>query len=232
MAIIKLGSTVVGIRGSIGGVTYSGNLSGPYAKAWGRSTNPRASLQQNARSSLGNLGAIWQGLSDTDRDDWNDFAATDPEPTFNSLGEPVTLSGYGYFVRCNVRLLKVGLPVITVPPTGGDAVVPSDVSVSTFTVQVGTPQIELNWFPISSPVGVLLVLFLVVLPTGGTVYNPQRLSYIANYTANDSSWDPYAAYAAVFGDTQIGWSVAGRVYSQNLGGLRSGPTELLTRINF
>lgn len=232
MAIIKLGSTVVGVRGSIGGVTFSGNLGGPYAKAWGRSTNPRAVRQQNARASLGNLGAIWQGMTDTERAAWDTFAATDPEPTFNSLGEPVVLSGYGYFARCNVRRVKVGMDVSITPPSGGDAVQPTTPLVTAFTVQVVTPQIEVNWFPISSPVGALIVLFLVVLPTGGTVYNPQRLSYISNYTANDSSWNPYAAYEAVFGLTQIGWGVAGRLYTQNVGGLRSAPAELLTRINF
>lgn len=231
MAIVKLGSIVVGVRGSIGGVTYSAGLGGPYAKAFGRSSNPKAARQQVVRANVGNLGAVWQGMSSTLRGDWDTFAATDPEPTFNSLGEPVVLSGWGYFVRCNVRRQQNAQSIITAVPTGGDATAPGQFTVTTFNVQtVTSPQIILNYLPIASPSGAYIVVFLVVLPTGGTTYNPQRLAWIGSHTANDSAYNPYSAFLALFGQCPIGWGVAGRVYCQNASGLRGDATEIYAKI--
>jgi hypothetical protein len=162
---------------------------------------------------------------------WDTFAATDPEPTFNSLGEPVTLSGWNYFVRCNNRLLQNGQAIIIAPPSGADATQPATITPTTFTVQtVTSPQIEIDYIFGGTPAGAYVVLFLTVLPTGGTVYNPNRLKWIASDTAHSSAWNPYAQFLAIFGQCPIGWGVAGRFYLQNASGLRSDPAELLTKI--
>jgi hypothetical protein len=45
MAIVSFGAPITGMRGSIGGITYSGNKSGAYAKIWAKSANVRTPKQ-------------------------------------------------------------------------------------------------------------------------------------------------------------------------------------------
>lgn len=117
MAIIKLGTTVTGIRGHMGGIVFSANKSGPYSKPWHYPVNPRSTKQQTQRSLLQYLAQQWQALDPADKALWDAYAITDPEPTYNSLGELLTLTGYNYFTRCNSRLTQLEEAIITQPGT-------------------------------------------------------------------------------------------------------------------
>ena len=62
MAIIKVGAPLAGIRGTLGGITYSENGSGTYAKQWSRPSNPGTPHQYKERASQAfddNLVIIW-----------------------------------------------------------------------------------------------------------------------------------------------------------------------------
>lgn len=121
MAIVKLGATVVGIRGTVGGITYSANGAGPYCKLWGRGANPRTTKQGVVRSRVGVMPELWRGLSQGQKDDWNDYAAEPEQELVNALGEGYYTTGYAWFVHCNSALLNMGqatieeAPVIAVP---------------------------------------------------------------------------------------------------------------------
>lgn len=231
MAIIKLGSLVVGIRGSVGGVTYSQALGGPYAKAWGRGNNPRSQLQQRNRGQFGGLPAAWQGLTGTQRTAWDGFAAGDPEPTFNSLGEAVVLSGFNYFVRCNSRRLANAQGLIFDAPTGAEAVRPVTPTVTNF--EVVHPPI--SRFRVDWDTGTYLatdygMAFVTVLPTNSPVYDPSVLRFIASGAATVGELNAYDEFVAVFGAIQHNWTVSGLFYIQNMSGLRSVGAKLLVTV--
>lgn len=117
MAIIKLAAPLAGIRGTIAGITYSANASSLYAKAWARSSNPRSALQMAERSNLAQMPDLWRALSDAERADWRTFASDPAQELTNSLGEDYFASGFNWFSKCNIRLLRVGRSTITAIPT-------------------------------------------------------------------------------------------------------------------
>lgn len=116
MAIIKVQSPVAGIRGTVGGITYSANKSGPYAKAWSRGANPRTDAQTNQRRSLSTIPALWIALSGAQQSAWDTFAALPAQDRTNSLGEIFSASGYNWFTICNTRLLNIGRATIQATP--------------------------------------------------------------------------------------------------------------------
>jgi len=117
MAITKIGPPLAGIRGTLGGVIYSANKSGPYARAWAPPSNPRTSKQTTERSFLGEMSTAWRNLSDAQRTAWDTFAALGAQELFNSLGESYYASGFNWFTKCNVRLLRLGRAIISAVPT-------------------------------------------------------------------------------------------------------------------
>lgn len=108
MAITKIGPPLSGIRGTLGGVVYSANGSGTYCKPWAPPSNPKTELQTIERSYLASMPALWKALTALQRTDWDDFAALPAQELTNSLGDAYYASGYNWFVKCNIRLLRVG----------------------------------------------------------------------------------------------------------------------------
>ena len=121
MAIIRLGSTVIGIRGTVAGVTFSRNKGSLYARHWSRSSNPRTPKQAASRGQPGRMAMLWQQLSGAQRDDWNALADSDPEPRFNAFGDPIDLSGFGYFTSLNQRRARLGQTMLHDAPEGDQA---------------------------------------------------------------------------------------------------------------
>lgn len=134
MAITQIGPPLSGIRGTIGGVTYSANGSSTYAKAWSKGPNPRTSKQSTERTFLARMPALWTALEPFLRDEWRSFASDPAQELFNSLGDGYFASGYNWFVKCNIRNLRVGNPIIEDAP---EQTRPSPPTISAFRV---TPE--------------------------------------------------------------------------------------------
>jgi len=117
MAIIKVGAPLAGIRGTLGGITYSENGSGTYAKQWSRPSNPRTPHQTVERGFLARMPSLWGALSDAQRADWRTFAADPAQEKTNPLGEAYYASGYNWFCQCSVSLLRVGRATLKPAPT-------------------------------------------------------------------------------------------------------------------
>lgn len=111
MAITKIGPPLSGIRGTIGGVTYSANGASTYAKAWSKGPNPRTSKQSDERTFLSRMPALWGALTPAQRAGWRTFAADPAQELFNSLGDGYFASGFNWFVKCNIRNLRVTAPI-------------------------------------------------------------------------------------------------------------------------
>jgi hypothetical protein len=117
MAIIKIGAPLSGIRGTVGGITFSENGSGPYAKQWARPINPVSPNQSTQRSNFAQVPALWAALTAGQKTAWDTFAALPAQELTNSLGETYYASGYNWFVKCNTRLIRMGLSTISATPT-------------------------------------------------------------------------------------------------------------------
>ena len=117
MAIVKIGAPLAGIRGTLGGITYSENGASVYAKQWSKPSNPRTPKQTRERSYLSSIPALWAALTDVQRAAWRTFAADPAQELTNSLGETYYASGYNWFTKCNVRLLRLSLSTISAVPT-------------------------------------------------------------------------------------------------------------------
>lgn len=117
MSIIKLGVIVVGISGTLGGITFSRNKSGPYAKSWARSANPQSAFQQDQRSTVSEMPALWRALTPVQQAAWDTWAALPAQDRTNSLGETFSASGFNWFCIINVRLTNIGRATRTAVPT-------------------------------------------------------------------------------------------------------------------
>lgn len=109
MAIIEFGIMVVGARGTIGGVTFSANRSGPFARAWSKGGNPQTPRQVDNRNVLVQFSIAWETLTAGQRTDWDDYAALPAQELFNSLGLSYFISGFNWFIRINMHLAQAGI---------------------------------------------------------------------------------------------------------------------------
>ena len=69
-----LGSLVGDIRGSIGGMTYSRNVSGAYVRARVKPKNPQSVRQMISRYRFGAISQLWRTLMPSQKDGWEVFA--------------------------------------------------------------------------------------------------------------------------------------------------------------
>jgi len=118
MALVKLGTTVVGIRGTVGGITFSQNKGGPHCKVFARGPVSRTPFQSEARGYMAQWSNMWRELSGGEQTDWNSFAAAPPEIDYDPFGQVVTRSGFQWLVRLNMRQVLLGaLPILYAPPS-------------------------------------------------------------------------------------------------------------------
>lgn len=117
MAIIQMGQLVAGIRGTVGGVTYSANASGPYAKLWARGPRPTSTAASNERRRLSTWGPRWLAMNPLLRSGWDTYAALPAQAKTNSLGQTYYASGFNWFVEINTARELCGLAYTTSTPS-------------------------------------------------------------------------------------------------------------------
>lgn len=136
--LVKFGPAIADARGKIGGLVFSKNRYGSYARTWKKPVNPNSAAQQKVRADMGALVSAWSiDLTQLQRDAWAVYAAA---ITFvNSLGETITLTGYNQYIRSNIARLNNGMTrisdgpvVLLLPPTDSDF----DVSLSEASQQI------------------------------------------------------------------------------------------------
>lgn len=140
MAKTLLAAPIAGIRGKLGGLVYSANGSGTFVKPWNPPSNPQTPSQTLQRSYLSQMPALWRALSGAQRTAWDDFAALGAQALIDSLGETYYISGWLWFVKCNVRLLRVGRTPITAVPTIARPAAPT---ISAFSVTEAGTDVDL-----------------------------------------------------------------------------------------
>lgn len=116
MALVKFGTGVVQMSGSIAGTVYFRNRFGNCARPRTKPVNPRSPRQMGIRTIMMYLAEQWRESPMTDeiREAWQTYA--DSCNWQNRLGEQVTLTGFNMFIMGNAALLNVGADLVTAAP--------------------------------------------------------------------------------------------------------------------
>lgn len=112
--LLKFGGIVTEGRGSVGGVTFSRNRSGAYARKRTKPVDPSSPAQNDQRTRLSSGVTQWRALDEGERRAFNAKALT--TPFTNRLGEQFNPSGMNLFMRGAQLLQAAGLAPVTVPP--------------------------------------------------------------------------------------------------------------------
>ena len=226
MAIIKFGALVVGARGTFGGAVFTANGAGPYVRAWSRGANPRTEKQSRQRSRWSYQPTLWRALSDSERDDWNIWAADPAQEKTNALGEPYYANGFDWFVTINTRLARSGYGPRTAPPTDTVPAIPV-IDAFTYEDDAGTFVCEIEYDPAEFPSPMNIVIFCAVVPRGARmVQYPGYKLLVSGLASPTGTYDFAPDYAAVFGVPQVGDRAFLRVYAQTDEGPRSAAAAM------
>lgn len=108
MSKALLSGLITDIRGKFGGSQWNKNKAGNNI---GRRANQRrqgSGSQNIQRSRQSNISKQWRAITQTQRDAWNSSAELYPQ--IDRFGNPMVLSGYNWFIRCNQYLQTIGEP--------------------------------------------------------------------------------------------------------------------------
>jgi hypothetical protein len=97
MARIKYTALVESIRGSIQGTTFQRNAYGYTVKGKPNMVNPNTLLQVYSKQSFSFITKQWRALTETNRSQWEAYAASFPIPA--RLNPDSNLNGFNYFVK-------------------------------------------------------------------------------------------------------------------------------------
>lgn len=222
MAIVKFGTVVVGVRGTVGGLTFTAGLSGPYVRAWAKGANPRTGSQSTVRARLSSMGESWRNLTSGQRDDWDDYAAAAGQEKTNSLGESYYASGFNWFSALSCNLLQGGEDLIEDAPTGS---VPAAAAITDFVFEevMGSPDIHVEYGVGEFASDEAIVVDAAYVPTGGRkVEYSGYYNMGVEYDPGASPWGFDAAFISKFGVPREGDQAFIRVWKQSDEG-RRGP---------
>lgn len=230
MAKIKLGPTVVGIRGTIGGVTFSANGSGTYAKQWASGPNPKSPLQTSQRSRVSAQAIAWRALSVAQQLAWDTFAALPAQDQTDSLGQTYSLSGFGWFVKVNVRLLVMGRAPRIPPPVIARPAAPTITNLRA----ASTPSIQdtLINYPPATFAGFDMVIKIHFAPSVGQAVRAAGFKLVVSTTTPGNSQQVFQTECeTAFGIIFLNSNALCEVYRQTTDGLRSSRTFLTDLVN-
>jgi len=224
MASVKLGTIVVGIRGTVGGLLLSSNLGGPYARAWSKGSNPRTVVQTSSRAAFSEQATTWAGVDVAERLQWNAWAAQPAQSRTNSLGESYNFSGFNALVSNNRNLASVGRAAITTAPTLTKPTAPAGLAC---TIDGHPSHCELTWTvnPFGASYDCIIECSLARGQGATVARGPWKQVFIAQ-SPSSSPVDFSVGFATRFGSAWPGQRVFVRVYRQNLEGYRSAATAL------
>jgi len=146
MARVTYGESITEYAGSIGGVTFLRNASGPIAKLRSNppvNPSPDQSIYQN---NMAKLVAYWPALSDINKGLWDTYGIDHKHTT--PWGVEKTLSGYQWFLSCNLNCLLLGQPIQSSPPEW-EVMSPPD----SFDLVATSTYLRAEWDPPFDPIG-------------------------------------------------------------------------------
>jgi len=228
MAIVSFGAPITGIRGSIGGITYSGNKSGPYAKLWAKGSNVRTPPQSVDRLLLASLAARWRTLDAGDRADWDTFAADPAQELTNSLGEPYYISGFLWWNKISRELIRAGRDPLE---SGWNVTKPTAPAILTLRVSAGAVASQITYAADTFTPSHDCIIDMCLGQSIGAIAKPLKpLCLGAWQTPGGTSLDISAAVDAAFATVQVGQRAFAEISKQHILGYRSAPTAMATNV--
>ena len=195
MARVTYGESITEYAGSIGGVTFLRNASGPIAKLRSNPPVNPSPNQSKYQTNMAKLVSFWPTLSQAQKDSWNAIAAVHDHTT--PLGEIKTLSGYQWFISCNLSILLIGYSILATAPGWVAVPVPSS-----FVLQTSATYIRGYWStPIPDTYGKLLYC---TLPLRQSSIKLRRSLFSLAYKASGTAveyWDFTTKFEALAGVT-------------------------------
>jgi hypothetical protein len=195
MAKFTPGAIVSEISGKIGATIYSRNRGGNIIRNRRTPINRRSVGQSTRRQGLGNLASAWRGLTQTQRNSWNN--ATGNFPYQNTLGETKFLSGEQLYIQFNQNLLLIGSAVV--------ATAPAPFAFAVFTIALtatAVPALSLAFTPDPLTADNNLAVYATPnLSPGINAPNRSAFRYLETIApAAASPANILASYQALFGD--------------------------------
>jgi len=133
MAIIN--PTLGEMRGKLGGLVFSRNKGGTYARSMAVPTNPNSARQQATRNWMAWCATTWESvLTEAQREQWREWAET--HSSLNSLGQTIFLTALDWYAKANTRLLDCAATPLVVPGdlTAPDPLLTMSLGITTATV--------------------------------------------------------------------------------------------------
>ena len=186
MARVTYGALVTELAGSIGGLTFQQNSSGPIARLRTRQPLNPSLKQSDQQTTLASLVSHWPTLSAAEKTSWDDLAAAHTH--FNPWGEEKTLNGFQWFLSCNLNNLSCGWVILDTAPAYASVSPPNEFTLSAdaddFDIDIaagwnpGTSKILIYATPPlrQSSIKLRRSLFLLDSYTGGNITNRDILS--------------------------------------------------------
>jgi len=127
MAKVRAASLLADVRGTIGGVTFSANRAGIYARRVPRAVVSHRPKNIERRQDFTTLGYWWRRMRDSDVlwpprgidtyiSHWNYFAEQPEQELMDQFGDPYYASGYNWFMNYNTMLEMAAQDFLDVPP--------------------------------------------------------------------------------------------------------------------
>jgi len=174
MARVTYGESITEYAGSIGGVTFLRNASGPIAKLRSRPPVNPSPDQSTYQTRMAFLVAYWPTLSQANKDAWDAFAAAHDHTT--PWGVEKTLSGYQWFLSCNLNhLIEYDTPLSS--PPAWVAMSPPN----TFTLTATSTYLSCIWSPAYDPA--YRLRFYLTLPLRQSSLKLRRSFFYVGYSA-------------------------------------------------
>lgn len=225
MAKVLLGATIIGIRGSVGGNTFSANKSGPYVTAKTPRPANRSVRATEVQSFLTGLSRLWSTLNSTQKGLWNTFAAAAAQDQTDSLGQTYSLSGFQWFLKVNMWRFRLGIGTTITVPALPAPVAPTTTAFILTTITVPGSRTRIT-YPSGTHAGKHLVITGALATTKGRLGPPKsRRPFIWSTTPGLTSTDVADEWNAYFGPPIIGQRGWIGVYSQTTQGYRGPPKE-------
>ena len=132
MALMVPGPAASVLSGKLGGVVFSRNKGGAYARSYAIPTVVTSDRALLVKFTLAYVSQSWSALSAANRLAWDQYALA--RPTSNRIGQQILLSGQAWHNACNSRLVLANESPITAPP-----VLPTPAA-----TQVHSPEVDVN----------------------------------------------------------------------------------------
>lgn len=197
MARVTYGSGVTELAGSIGGVTYQKNASGNVARLRPKPTVNPTALQADYQVLFAKLVSAWSILSQANKDLWDALAVAHDHTT--PWGETKTLSGYQWYVLCNLYRWRKQGNARSAPAVWYSAPAPD-----LFTIETSATYIRVAWSPNYDPLHDLL--FYVSLPLRQSSLKLRRSLFFIKYVAGLGSMSNYDLTSDISALYNVTWA--------------------------